>query len=129
MAEHKSSREVLRLKPEEVRDMLRSGEMKIVTPVVTPEEQAPEGKELTIADGTRAYPLPEYEFRDRSAGSHEFKPPTLLQAENQLNIILDSIKSQGGRLIGVIPVTVTLPSEPSLNENRTAVKSFLIVEK
>ncbi len=88
--------------------------------------------EITLQEGLKSYPLPELGNQNpRVTAWKDIIPPTPEEAQNRINQLLASIEKQGGELIGIINVGVSIPPEPNgMRKGSTLTpQTFLIVRK
>ena len=77
--------------------------------------------EIIIKSGLKAYPLPDL--------GEDGNVPSIEEAKQRLDGILDSIKMQGGELIGVMPLEVAFDRRSGVfrSSEEGKIKSFLII--
>lgn len=88
------------------------------------ESKIGQSPEIMIKEGLRSYPMPELGVKPDHA--LEVSPPSPEDAQQRIDDILCSIESQGGQLVGVIPVGCTVPTRRGYTQEQ---RNFLIIKK
>lgn len=84
--------------------------------------------EIHLEAGLRAYPV-ELANQAPGVGWRELRIPTIDEAQNKLNTLLQAIKEQGGEFKGFVTITTGEESRSTIGGRAPETTTFVIVEK